>query len=315
MLDFSGPKRMSYSNGIWSIRFSNDGREIVAGAGNRSMYVYDIESKQVVLGVKGHADDVNAVCFADETSNVLFSGSDDCLIKVWDRRSMVNEKEAGSLPGHTEGITFISSKGDGRYVVSNGKDQTTKLWDIRKLVSYQKGHSSHSIELSTGYDYRHQEYPGYSAEPHPDDRSVMTYTGHHILKTLIRCGFSPVATTNQQYIYSGSDCGKVWIWNLDGTVNRTLDLSKAARVTHSQQPSRRRFLGFGSNGNRACIRDAAWHPRLPYMASTSWHSEMDAGSIYLHEFGETDGEDMFETGPVLQSGIREPSYRTSDFWM
>lgn len=37
--------------------------------------------------------------------------------------------------GHLEGITFIDSRRDGRYFISNGKDQTTKLWDIRKMSS------------------------------------------------------------------------------------------------------------------------------------------------------------------------------------
>lgn len=37
--------------------------------------------------------------------------------------------------GHLEGITFIDSRGDGRYFISNGKDQTIKLWDIRKMTS------------------------------------------------------------------------------------------------------------------------------------------------------------------------------------
>lgn len=37
--------------------------------------------------------------------------------------------------GHLEGITFIDSRGDGRYFISNGKDQTIKLWDIRKMSS------------------------------------------------------------------------------------------------------------------------------------------------------------------------------------
>ena len=35
--------------------------------------------------------------------------------------------------GHTEGITFVSAKGDGRYVISNGKDQSLRLWDLRKM--------------------------------------------------------------------------------------------------------------------------------------------------------------------------------------
>lgn len=37
--------------------------------------------------------------------------------------------------GHLEGITFIDSRGDGRYLISNGKDQAIKLWDIRKMAS------------------------------------------------------------------------------------------------------------------------------------------------------------------------------------
>lgn len=96
------------------------------------MYVFDIEQKKPILKLAGHADDVNAVCYADKTSpHILFSGSDDSTVKVWDRRSMADGREVGVLPGHTEGITYIDSKGDGRYVLSNGKDQTMKLWDIR----------------------------------------------------------------------------------------------------------------------------------------------------------------------------------------
>jgi WD repeat-containing protein 23 len=37
--------------------------------------------------------------------------------------------------GHTEGITYVSPKGDGRYVISNGKDQKLRLWDLRKMRS------------------------------------------------------------------------------------------------------------------------------------------------------------------------------------
>jgi WD repeat-containing protein 23 len=39
------------------------------------------------------------------------------------------------LIGHTEGITYVSAKGDGRYVISNGKDQAVRLWDLRQMRS------------------------------------------------------------------------------------------------------------------------------------------------------------------------------------
>jgi WD repeat-containing protein 23 len=55
---------------------------------------------------------------------------------VWDRRCFAQRgRPAGQLVGHLEGITFIDSRRDGRYFISNGKDQTIKLWDIRKMTS------------------------------------------------------------------------------------------------------------------------------------------------------------------------------------
>jgi WD40 repeat protein len=68
------------------------------------------------------------------------------VLQIWDRRCFAQRnKPAGQLVGHLEGITFIDSRGDGRYFISNGKDQTLKLWDIRKMTS-----GSPSIRFSLG---------------------------------------------------------------------------------------------------------------------------------------------------------------------
>lgn len=54
-------------------------------------------------------------------------------------------------------------------------------------------------------------YPGSRVQKHPNDCSVMTYRGHKVLKTLIRCGFSPAESTGQRYVYSGSEDGKAHV--------------------------------------------------------------------------------------------------------
>lgn len=138
--DTSGWGRGGGHFGIWSLRFSGDGNEIVAGTSNESVYVYDLEAQRSILQIRGHTDDVNAVCFGDKMSpHILYSGSDDATLKVWDRRSLSSMRPAGMFLGHTEGLTYIDSKGDGRYVISNAKDQTCKLWDLRKMVSTDEG--------------------------------------------------------------------------------------------------------------------------------------------------------------------------------
>ncbi|RUS17920.1 WD40-repeat-containing domain protein [Endogone sp. FLAS-F59071] len=282
----------SGAGGIWSVRFSGNGREIVAGASvvspnDRSILVYDIEARQVVVSAGGHADDVNAVCFADESSHVLLSGSDDSFIKVWDRRSLHGDTPAGVLVGHTEGLTYVASKGDGRYCLSNGKDQSMKLWDLRKMASSKDFQKIERIDLRKDWDYRNRSYPG-EAPSHPNDCSVMTYRGHKVLRTLIRCHFSPQHSTGQRYLYTGSADGRIHVYSLDGTVHQVLNASKAMDEVDIR--SSRGWSAY-SYDDTTIVRDVSWHPYQPTMMSTSWSgTQRGAGVVLRHDWKEVERE-------------------------
>ncbi|KAL8820276.1 MAG: hypothetical protein Q9223_001469 [Gallowayella weberi] len=259
--------------GIWSIRFSGDGREVVAGTSDHSVYVYDVEAKQSILRIPGHTDDVNAVCFGDNSSpHILYSGSDDTLIKVWDRRSMGDSREAGVFMGHTEGLTYVDSKGDGRYVLSNGKDQTMKLWDLRKMMPTEKASQIDVNRYTTGFDYRFMPYSEADYEPHPYDCSLVTFRGHRVLKTLIRCHFSPPGSTDSRYVYSGSEDGCVYIYNMDATLAGRIDVNKATHHSRPRDDSPMYAHQYSIRGPRnpdewkTCVRDASWHPNAPVVA-------------------------------------------------
>ena len=238
------------------------------------MLVYDIESRQTVLSIEGHSDDVNAVCFGDTSSpHILYSGSDDTLIKVWDRRSMGDSREAGVFMGHTEGLTYVDSKGDGRYVLSNGKDQTMKLWDLRKMMSTEESSKINHGQYTRRFDYRFMNYNDVDYRPHPHDCSLVTYVGHSVLKTLIRCHFSPPNSTNSRYVYSGSEDGTVHIYNLDATKAGTIDVKTATQNSRPKDPdlySPHYDYDDRSSGTwKTCVRDASWHPNAPMIAGAS----------------------------------------------
>ncbi|KAG2463025.1 DCA11 factor, partial [Polypterus senegalus] len=146
---------------VFSLTASSDGREILGGANDGCLYVFDREQNKRTLKIDSHEDDVNAVAFADVSSQILFSGGDDALCKVWDRRTLRedNPQPVGHLAGHRDGITFIDSKGDARFLISNSKDQTIKLWDIRKFSPKEGLAASRKAVTQQNWDYRWQQVP------------------------------------------------------------------------------------------------------------------------------------------------------------
>ncbi|KNE68798.1 hypothetical protein AMAG_13439 [Allomyces macrogynus ATCC 38327] len=294
LLNFDRDRRIMQRFGIWSLRFSSDGRELVAGTSNNGVYVFDVETRQTVLAARGHTDDVNAVCFADQGTNVLYSGSDDSLIKVWDRRSLRSSggtgaaaRPEGVLVGHTEGITYLSSRGDGRHLVSNSKDQSAKLWDVRRMVTPtafdSRGLARRDRRLD--WDYRYERYPAHPAtHRHPDDVSLVTFTGHAVLATLIRCHFHP---TDTRYIATGSRDGLVRVYNLLGECVRVLDTRSAAAAAARRggdEESEEWSDDDVPDGWRRdhVVRDVAWHPSAPVLLATAWTPR--GGCIVRHQY-------------------------------
>ena len=62
--------------------------------------------------IDAHQDDANAVAIADTSSQIIYSGGDDGICKVWDRRTLSETRPTpvGILAGHKDGITYIDAK-------------------------------------------------------------------------------------------------------------------------------------------------------------------------------------------------------------
>ena len=244
--------------GIFSCKFSGSGTEVLVGTRTRSVEIYDlIKKKQSYQVSNAHNDDINTACFDSEGSDLIYSGSDDSTIKIWDRRSD-SKKPQGMLIGHREGITSICSKGNGFHLISNGKDQCIKLWDIRLLKTpeaykqYVRGH-----KYTMDFDYRFGNYPlqNYTKKL-AIDSSLMTFRGHKVLSTLIRCYFSPLESTGQRYVYTGGADGMVVVYD-----------TYTGKVAAQMKPDEE--LGHGQDD---VCRDVSWHPFLPVITATSFQN-------------------------------------------
>ncbi len=92
-------------------------------------------------------------------------------------------------------LPTLTARGDGRYILSNAKDQTMKLWDLRMAMSTDRCNeldaSGPTRTRPYDYDYRWENYDMDEWFPHEHDNSVVTFRGHKVQRTLIRCHFSP----------------------------------------------------------------------------------------------------------------------------
>lgn len=123
---------------------------------------FDSTSLHCLRQIQAHEYDINSVAFADDSSHIIYSGGDDGLLKVWDRRMLGEERTptpVGVLAGHRDGITYICPRGDSRYLISNSKDQSIKLWDVRVFSSQSAVQSTMRAVYEQTWDYRWQGVP------------------------------------------------------------------------------------------------------------------------------------------------------------
>jgi DDB1- and CUL4-associated factor 11 len=182
---------------IWSCIFSEDGEQIIAGTGNRGhdrakIVVYDVTQRSVLHSIAAHDDDINSVAFLNKRSDpsLIASGSDDGVLQIFDLResrrcatASSGQRPAATFIGHTQGLTHVSSREDGRYFLSTSKDQSIKCWDIRVPSS-----ATDRMKRDYSFDYRSGRVPP-SSPPlsgmSKADKSVVTYTGgHETMKTV-----------------------------------------------------------------------------------------------------------------------------------
>lgn len=239
----------------FSLKWAADSRSLLAGCSGGRVCILDAETRRPLFARASSRpedrEDVNAVAWADCSATVFFTGSDNSFVDVWDPRVSLQDP-VQQLVGHLAGVTCIDSRGDGRYLISNSKDQSVKLWDLRKAHAWEGGRA---VLVDSSWDYRYGTHPRHDALfsgrfRRVDDCSLMTYRGHTVHQTLIRAYFSPRHSTGQRFIYSGSANGCVCIWDVITGELRVLP------------------------GHQALVRDVSWHPYQPEIVSTSWDRKL-----------------------------------------
>ncbi|MEQ9484317.1 hypothetical protein [Coleofasciculus sp. F4-SAH-05] len=123
---------------ITTLTLHPNGQIIATNTINNTIQLWDIQTEQKHLILKGHSQPVLSIAF-NPHAQTLASGSADLMIKLWDTRTGQQKR---SLKGYFYYFLAVAFSPDGLTLASGSADCTVKLWDANTLAQKRifKGH-------------------------------------------------------------------------------------------------------------------------------------------------------------------------------
>ena len=123
-----------------TISITPDGKYLISGSTDKTIKVWNLQTKKLLFTLKGHSKEVSAVTITPD-GKYLISGSKDKTIKIWD---LENREEIFTFTGHTESINAIKVTSNGQRVISASSDKTIQVWDFasREIIAKFTGESA-----------------------------------------------------------------------------------------------------------------------------------------------------------------------------
>lgn len=102
-----------------------------AGA-DRKVLVWDVDGGFCTHYFKGHKGVVTCIMFhPDPNCLLLFSGSDDATVRVWD---LITKKCASTMEKHFSAVVSLAMSEDRRFLLTAGRDKVVNIWDLKTYV-------------------------------------------------------------------------------------------------------------------------------------------------------------------------------------
>ncbi|KAL8153226.1 hypothetical protein V2J09_010986 [Rumex salicifolius] len=119
---------------VLSVAFSPDGRRLACGSMDGTISVFDVARSKFLHHLEGHHMPVRSLAYSPTEPRLLFSGSDDHHIHMYDSEG---KTMVGSMSGHASWVLSLDVSPDGGAVATGSSDRTVKLWDLNMRATVQ----------------------------------------------------------------------------------------------------------------------------------------------------------------------------------
>lgn len=129
----------SYSNGIWAIAVSPDGKHLVSTNDEQTIQLWNVDRNKIERVLTGHSKSIWSVAYSSD-NRFLASASDDCTVRIW---SVATEKLYRTIQGNSWFWTVAFCPDNSSTLATAGSDCSIQLWNINtgELIQIFNGHT------------------------------------------------------------------------------------------------------------------------------------------------------------------------------
>lgn len=212
------PTLMGHAGEVNTVAITPDGKNIVSGSDDKTVKVWDLNSRTLQHTLRGHQDWVYSVAISPDSKTIV-SGSKDKTIKLW---NLATGKQIHTLRGHSSYVNSVAISPDSTTIASGSYDKTVKVWHLRTgKVDTLPGHSREVLAVAFSLD-------GKKIVSGSVDRTIKiwdldTLKAQHTLTGHTGDVNAIAISPNNQELVSVSDDKTIRLWNLNtGKEIRTL---------------------------------------------------------------------------------------------